>query len=135
MFLMVSEKLAKNLKKFFRKFEEEVGQVINKDKSTLMFSIGTLRSAIDRFRSTSNIHHSTDKILYSGSSLHLNLRMQEDISGTHHRVRYKFSNWKGSYLSQAGWKVLIQVVTMAIPDYWLGHQPVPRKFHIEYWPS
>lgn len=24
---------------------------------------------------------------------------------------------------------------MAIPNYWLGHQPVPRKFHIEYWQS
>lgn len=39
----------------------------------------------------------------------------------------KLQTWKGSLLSPAGRRALIQLAISSISYYWLGHQAIPKK--------
>ncbi|KAJ8646846.1 hypothetical protein MRB53_008594 [Persea americana] len=126
LFLRPNDRTLTNLNQILSMFEEQAGQRINRTKSQLMFSKNASSRMIRATKDALHIQEVTS-FDYLGTSLALKCNHRNTWLNTIRRVQNRIAGWRGSTLSPAGRKILIQSVTTAIPNYWLGHHLVPGK--------
>ena len=94
-----------------------LGQSVSEAKSRVFFSPNVYRdtkeslSDVLGFTSTPNIGK------YSGIPIRVPRASSHDYNFILDRVKQKLVRWKANLLSLAGWNVLIQASTAAIPSY------------------
>ena len=108
-------------------FEEQAGQRINHTKSQSLFSKNAFSRTIRETKDALRIQREVTSFDYLGTSLDLRCNHMNTWLNTIRGVQNRIAGWRGSTLSPAGRKILIQSVTTAIPIYWLGHHIIPGK--------
>lgn len=108
-------------------YERGSRQMINKQKSSLLFSSNTLM----KIRET--MIQEVEGVIYGSAYLYLGLPFLIGWSKYNtflwikERVWNKMSNWKHKSLSQVGRKILIKVVIQALPMYTMSIFQPPKK--------
>ena len=74
-----------------------------------------------------NIQRDVNTFDYLGTALALKRDQRLTWHNTIRCIQARIARWRGSTLSPEGLRTLIQLVTTAIPIYWLGHQTIPVK--------
>jgi hypothetical protein len=93
-FMKVNEASAKKLQSILRLYEVASGQMINKDKSAVMFSKGTSNAAKRRFLSTLNISAEAYNERYPGLPVYLSKSKSKSFAYLLDRVWQKIQGWK-----------------------------------------
>ncbi|CAN6246168.1 unnamed protein product [Urochloa humidicola] len=111
---------AQQLQSILTLYEECSGQMINRDKSAIMFSPNTGQEDREAVMGALNIQKQTMNERYLGMPVHVGQNRQNVFSYLKERVWARIQGWKEKTLSWAGKEVLIKAVAQAIPTFVMG---------------
>jgi hypothetical protein len=111
---------AQKLQDILNLYEACPGQVINKDKSAIMFSPNTGEGDRERVMHTLNIQRTTMNDKYLGMPVHVGQSRTKVFACLKERVWRRIQGWKEKTLSWAGKEVLIKAVAQSIPTFVMG---------------
>lgn len=100
--------------------EECSGQMINNDKSAVMFSPNTSREDRQGVMSVLNINNETSNERCLGLPVYVGRSRTNVFSYLKERIWQRVQDWKEKLLSKAGKEVLIKAVAQAIPVFAMG---------------
>jgi hypothetical protein len=98
-------------------YEDQSGQMINKDKSSAFFSKGTSQAAKNAVLSTLGIPDESQNERYLGLPVHLGASKRREFEYLKERIWQRIQGWKEKLLSKKGKEILIKAVAQAIPTY------------------
>jgi hypothetical protein len=101
-------------------YEKGSGQKLNLQKTSLFFSRNTSMERRQEILRLSGLSESHRIDTYLGLPSFVGRSKEQTFSFIKDRVWKKISNWKNSFLSQAGKEVLLKAVIQAIPTYCMG---------------
>jgi hypothetical protein len=101
-------------------YAECSGQVINKDKSAIMFSKNTSAGSKAEVKSQLGISRESFNDKYLGLPIHVGNNKSQIFSYLKERVWQRIQGWKEKMLSNAGKKIMIKAVAQAISTYAMG---------------
>ncbi|KAK9989376.1 hypothetical protein SO802_029615 [Lithocarpus litseifolius] len=107
-------------------YENASGQVINHQKTTLLFSKNTCREAQESIRSMFGAKIMTNCEKYLGLPMVGGRSKANNFKALQERVSHKVMGWKEKNISKAGREVLIKTVAQAIPTYSMSIFKFPR---------
>jgi hypothetical protein len=106
-----------NKSALFQKNEEQSGQIINKDKSSAMFSKGTRgvrkRAVLHAFGILRESHNQR----YLGLLVHLGASKKKEFKYLKERVWRRIQSWMEKLLSKAGKEIFIKSIPQVILRY------------------
>jgi len=111
---------AQQLKEILRVYEECSGQMINVDKSAVMFSPNTGTEDRQGVMQSLNIRSETMSERYLGLPVYIGRERTNIFAYLKERVWQRIQGWKEKMLSRAGKEVLIKAVAQAIPVFAMG---------------
>jgi hypothetical protein len=91
--------------------------MINKDKSSAMFSRGTGQRAKQEVLGVLGIPRESFNQRYLGLPVHLGASKAKEFEYLKERIWQKIQGWKERLLSKAGKEILIKAIAQAIPTY------------------
>jgi hypothetical protein len=109
-FIKVNEASALKLQSILRLYEGASGQMINKEKSAVMFSKGTSNAAKRRFLSVLEISAEAYNERYLGLPIYLGRSKSKAFGFLLEKVWKKIQGWKERFLSKAGKEILVKAV-------------------------
>jgi exonuclease III len=109
-FMKVNEASALKLQSILRLYEGASGQMINKEKSAVMFSKGTSNAAKRRFLSVLEISAEAYNERYLGLPIYLGRSKSKAFGFLLEKVWKKIQGWKERFLSKAGKEILVKAV-------------------------
>ncbi|KAF7820537.1 ribonuclease H [Senna tora] len=110
------------------KYASLAGQVLNKDKSTVIFSPNTPRQFKRIMASTLGAKTSNKLGKYLGVKIDSRFNSADLFNDLVEKVEFKLAGWKSRLLSQSGRLTLIKSVLQASPIYQLSVLPMPNKY-------
>lgn len=116
-FMKANEASAGKLMSILALYEDASGQVINKDKSAVMFSKGTSQAAKRKFKNLLQISNEAFNERYLGLPIYLGKSKSKAFGYLLEKVWKKIQGWKEKFLSRAGKEILVKAVAQAIPIF------------------
>jgi hypothetical protein len=113
--MKVNEASALKLQSILDLYEASSGQMINKEKSAVMFSKGTSLAAKRKFKRALHITDEAFNGRYLGLPIHLGRSKTKAFGFLKEKVWIKIQGWKEKFLSRAGKEILVKAVAQAIP--------------------
>jgi hypothetical protein len=101
-------------------YERCSGQMINRQKSAVLFSANTQQQQREEVIQTLGVHKETLNERYLGLPAHVGNSRKKVFAYLKERIWKKIQGWKEKFLSWAGKEVLIKAVAQAIPTYAMG---------------
>ena len=98
-------------------YEEALGQMINKHKTTLFFSKNIDAQTMEDMKLSLNVPTIQHYEKYLGLPSFVGRAKKACFTHTKERIWAKMQGWKEKLLSQAGKEVIIKVVVQSIPTY------------------
>jgi hypothetical protein len=111
---------ARKLQDILNLYEECSRQMINRDKSTIMFSSNTRENDRVQVMQALNIQKQTMNDRYLGMLVHVGQRRSKVFAYLKERIWLRIQGWKEKMLSWAGKEILIKAVAQAIPTFVMG---------------
>ena len=108
---------ARYLQDILHTYEECSGQMINKEKSTIMFSTNTVGGKRREVMQALNIQKETMNERYLGLLVFVGRDKKRVFAYLKDRIWQRIQGWKEKMLSKAGKEILIKAVAQAIPTY------------------
>ena len=108
---------ARKLNEILALYESQSGQMINKDKSSAMFSKGTKDGAKQAVLGELGILRESRNERYLGLPCHLGASKQKEFEYLKEKIWQRIQGWKERFLSKAGKEILIKAIAQAIPTY------------------
>ena len=108
---------AAKLQNILAMYEAHSGQMINKEKSSAMFSKGTTRGAKQAVLGVLGIPRESHNERYLGLPVHLGASKSKEFEYLKERIWQRIQGWKERLLSKAGKEIMIKAVAQAIPTY------------------
>lgn len=115
--LKADDRNANHLQHVLQLYEDCSGQVINKEKSSVLFSRNCSRSAKDGVMSTMQLSHEARSDKYLGLPVYMGKSKAKMFSYLKDKVWKRIQGWKEKLLSRAGKETLIKAIAQAIPSY------------------
>ena len=112
--LKANEWSANHLQNILSLYEDCLGQTINKDKSSVMFSKNTKNAKKSQVMSVLNISTEAYNEKYLGLPIYMGKSKKQTFAYLKERVWKRIQGWKEMLLSKAGKDVLIKAVAQAI---------------------
>lgn len=154
--LKVNDENVSQLQHILQVYEECSGQIINKEKSAVMFSRNTSAEPRQRFLDGMGLSQEMRSDKYLGLPVYMRRSKSKIFAYLKDRV-WSIQGWKERLLSRAGKDVLIKSVAQAIPSYamscfditkglcdemssmmcrfWWAQQEKENKLHWVAWPT
>ena len=101
-------------------YEECSGQMINKEKSAIMFSPNTRSDVRESVMRALSIRKETMNERYLGLPVYVGSNKSKVFAYMKERIWSRIQGWKEKILSQTGKDILIKVVAQAIPTFAMG---------------
>lgn len=115
--LKVNDESAHHLWQVLQLYENFSGQIINKDKSSIMFSTNTKMVQRGRFMEILDIPREARSDKYLGLPVYIGCSKTKVFEHLKERVWKRIQGWKERLLSRAGKETLIKSIAQAIPTY------------------
>lgn len=115
--LEANEKNAQAVNDILEKYEVCSGQVINKDKSAILFSKNTNQRQKRQMMDIMGITEEGLKGRYLGLPAYVGKSKSKTFQYIKEKVWGKIQGWKEKLLSKAGKEILIKAAAQAIPVY------------------
>jgi hypothetical protein len=112
-----NEASATAIKSILQEYEESSGQVINMEKSSVMFSRNTPRRGKERIMHVLGLGLEAHGGKYLGLPLYVGRSKVRCFEYLKERICKRIQGWKERFLSAAGKEIRIKVVAQAIPTY------------------
>ncbi|XP_012847426.1 PREDICTED: uncharacterized protein LOC105967373 [Erythranthe guttata] len=116
------------VKKILRVYEEASGQMVNYQKSSIVFSKTTTEENINLICSELPMEVVDNHDRYLGLPSTLGKSKREAFANLRDRVCRRLRGWKEKWLSRGGKEILIKAVIQAIPTYAMSCFRLPRYF-------
>jgi len=113
----INDQSAGHLQNVLSLYENCSGQLVNKDKSSVMFSKNTSEEIKSAFMLSLDLAAETLNEKYLGLPVFIGNSKVKTFSYLKDRVWKRIRGWKEKLLSKAGKEVLIKAVAQAIPSY------------------
>ena len=128
MFCRARSKDCLKLVEILDRYGKASGQVVNTDKSGILFSSNTRN--VDRVNSMNilNIQRPMNQDSYLGLPLLFGRSKRRDFRTIKERIGSRIKSWGGKLLSQARKGLMIQTVAQAIPSYVMSCFKLPKGF-------
>lgn len=121
LFFNAKDKWASIINETLNLYALDSGQKINRSKSDLIFLARTQAVLRGKIKEILVVDDSS-QISYLGSTLKLRVDRKGDNDTITGKIDHRLNGWKGSSLSPAGRRILIQSITSMIPNYWMSFQ-------------
>ena len=108
---------ARELRHILEVYERASGQVINKDKSSIMFSPNTRQEERGQVRSSLLITSEASSEKYLGLPVSIGKSRSKAFEYIKRKLWSRIQNWQEKLLSKAGKEILIKAVAQSIPTY------------------
>jgi len=108
---------AKDLRKILEIYERASGQVINKDKSSIMFSPNTIQQDRSQMRVNLGIQAEAKSERYLGLPVAVGRSRKKAFEYIKKKIWSRIQGWQEKLLSKAGKEILIKAVAQSIPTY------------------
>ena len=108
---------AKELRKILEIYERASGQVINKDKSSIMFSPNTMPQDRSQMRANLCIQAEAKSERYLGLPVAVGRSRKKAFEYIKKKIWSRIQGWQEKLLSKAGNEILIKAVAQSIPTY------------------
>lgn len=112
-----------------RKYERLSGQMINFNKSSVIFSPNT--GEIDRVRVCEQLQVKETKSpgKYLGMPMCVGKSKSEVFGFLNDRIEHKLQGWCNKYLSKGGKLVLLKTAAQSIPNFWMSLFKIPDNLY------
>ena len=117
LFSKVTPQACEKIQDILAQYEKASGQQVNRDKTTIYFSKGTLGATQNVIKGALEVPIIRHYEKYLGLPSLVGRNRSESFSQIKERVWQKLKGWKEKLLSQAGREILIKAVAQAIPPY------------------
>jgi hypothetical protein len=107
----------KELKHILEVYEQASRQVINKDKSSIIFSPNTRNYVRDQVKAIISIQSEVRSGNYLGLPISVGKSKKKTFKYLKRRIWSRIQGWQEKLLSKAGKEILIKVVAQSIPTY------------------
>jgi hypothetical protein len=108
---------AMELKRVLEVYERVSGQMINKDKSSVLFSPNTTRTVRDQMKATLSISQEKWGERYLGLPVSIGKSKKKTFAYIMQKIWCRVQGWQEKMLSKAGKEILVKAVAQAIPTY------------------
>jgi ribonuclease HI len=108
---------ARSLQYILNLYEQASGQVINKDKTSIMFSPNTTQQIQQQVLSELGITQLTNNEKYLGLPVYIGKSKKKMFEYIKQKVWGRIQGWQEKLLSKAGKEIMIKAVAQAIPTY------------------
>jgi len=108
---------ASELKRILEVYERVWGQMINKDKSSILFSPNTERTIRVQLKATLSISQEKWGERYLGLPVSIGKSKKKTFAYIKQRIWCRVQGWQEKMLSKAGKEILVKAVAQAIPTY------------------
>jgi hypothetical protein len=98
-------------------YESMSGQVINWEKSSILFSTNTPRRIKQELMQILGLQRETTNGKYLGLPMYIGRSRSQCFKYLKERIWARIQGWKERFLSMAGKEILIKAVAQAIPTY------------------
>jgi len=115
--LKATTKGARSLQHILELYEEVSGQMINKDKTSIMFSPNTPQQIRNLILSELGITSIANNEKYLGLPVYIGKSKKRTFEYIKQRVWIQIQGWQEKLLSKAGKEIMIKAVAQAIPTY------------------
>jgi hypothetical protein len=116
------------LKHILEIYERASGQVINKDKSSIMFSPNTTDCTKGEMRKELSIVQEARSEKYLGLPISVDKSRKKAFEYIKQRIWARIQGWQEKLLSRAGKEILIKAVAQAIPTYAMSCFNLTKSF-------
>jgi hypothetical protein len=127
-FLKVNASSTKKLQDILALYEDASGQMVNKEKSAIMFSKGTSAAAKRNFKGILHIANEAFSCRSLGLLVHLGRSVSTAFGYLKEIIWKKIQGWKEKFLSRARKEILIKAVAQAIPTYAMSCFDITKSF-------
>lgn len=127
-FMKADEANARRLKHILAVYEGASGQMINKDKSSVLFSKGTGDRTRRKVLNILGINAEARNEKYLGLPVYLGRSKSKAFEYLKEKIWRKIQGWKEKFLSKAGKEILIKAVAQAIPTYAMSCFNLTKNF-------
>ncbi|WVZ54654.1 hypothetical protein U9M48_005419 [Paspalum notatum var. saurae] len=111
---------AQHLQRVLQMYEACSGQMINKEKSAIMFSPNTSNQARREVMQVMQVRRDTMNDKYLGLPISVGRERAKTFMYLKNRIWQRIKGWKEKMLSKTGKEVLIKTVAQAIPTFAMG---------------
>ena len=115
--LKTDDRSANRVQHILSLYEDCSGQIINKEKSSIMFSKNARNAEKQHMMSALEINVEARTEKYLGLPLYMGRSKEKTFTYLKDRVWKRIQGWKEKLLSKAGKEILIKAVAQAIPSY------------------
>jgi hypothetical protein len=102
-------------------YEAMSGQVVNRDKSSILFSRNTPRRKKEEVMHTLGLQHEKVDGKYLGLPMYIGRSLAQCFRYLKERIWARIQGWKERFLSKAGKEILIKAIAQAIPTYAMSY--------------
>jgi hypothetical protein len=118
--MRAKESDAQTLQNMLNLYEACSGQMINKEKSVIMFSPNTGENDRNHVMQVLNIQRQPMNDQYLGMPVHVGQNRSKVFAYLKERIWVRIQGWKEKMLSWDGKEILIKAVAQAIPTFVMG---------------
>jgi ribonuclease HI len=115
--LRADERSASHLRNIFNLYEECSGQMINMEKSSIMFSENSRDEVREMVKDRLQVFTEAMNEKYLGLPVYMGRSRSRTFSYIKDRIWKRIQGWKEKLLSKAGKEILIKAVAQAMPTY------------------
>jgi len=108
---------ATELKRVLDVYERASGQMINKDKSSVLFSPNTARTVRDQMKAALSISQERWGERYLGLPVSIGVSKKKTFAYIKQKIWCRVQGWQEKMLSKANKEILVKAVAQAIPTY------------------
>lgn len=116
-FCKANKQEAEKLKKILKEYEEATGQLINMEKSSVLFSKNTLPSVKSEVCQAMGSIKQVEQGKYLGLPMVITRSKEQVFGFIRNSIDKKLKGWRNKLLSQVGKEIMIKAVAMAMPTY------------------
>jgi len=117
MLIKASASHAECLQQILSLYEDVSGQMVNKEKTSIMFSPNTSKHVRDQVLTALGVEHTAKNEKYLGLPIYIGKYKQHMFEHIKQRIWARIQGWQEKLLSRAGKEIMIKAVAQAIPTY------------------
>lgn len=108
-------------------YERASGQVINKEKSSILFSPNTSQQVRDQMKNCLSIDHEVRGEKYLGLPVAVGRSRKRTFESIKKKIWGRIQGWQEKLLSKAGKEILVKAMAQSIPIYAMSCFDITKK--------